>query len=80
MNRDFKDCLFYYDKLSVALNAITLGEFLWIYQENPEDILRFYAYLGSMPLVAWNMNWCGQSSQQALTLDDSSGLLMLGLR
>ena len=80
MNKDFENFQFYYNKLSVALNAITLGEFLWIYQEDPEDILGFYAYLSGMPLLAWNMNWCGQSSQQALTSDGSSDLLMLGLR
>ena len=59
MNKDFEGFLFYYDKLFVALNAITSGEFLWIYQEDSEDILGFCAYLGGMPLVARNMNWCG---------------------
>ena len=44
MNRDFKDCLFYYDKLSVALNAIALGELLWIYQEDSEKIFRYFVY------------------------------------
>ena len=36
MNKDFWDFLFYFDKLSVALNAIMLGGIFLIYQEDPE--------------------------------------------
>ena len=36
--------MFYYDKLSFALNAIALGGLLWIYQEDLEDILKYFVY------------------------------------
>ena len=47
MNEDFWG-MFYPNKLSVALNAITSSGQLWIQQEDLEGILRHYVYLGGM--------------------------------
>ena len=44
MNKDFWGFLFYFDKLSVALNAIMSGGSLWIYQEDLEGSLGCYVY------------------------------------
>ena len=44
MNKDFWGFLFYYDKLSVALNTIVSSGSLWIYQEDLEGFLECYVY------------------------------------
>lgn len=36
MNKDFWGLLFYFDELSVALNAIVSSGLFWIHQEDPE--------------------------------------------
>lgn len=44
MNKDFWGLLFYFENLSVALNAMVLGELLWIHQEDPEDIIGYFTH------------------------------------
>ena len=41
MNKEFWGFFSYFDQLSVALNTIMLGGLLWIYQEDPESVLRY---------------------------------------
>ena len=44
MNKDFWGFLFYFDKLSIELNAIMSGGSLWIYQEDSKGYLERYVY------------------------------------